>query len=127
MTMPESFLSFPRERTGIWILVMFLYPVLSVWPQETLYRAFIYGRYAPLFGTGTGYMLASAIAFGYMHIIFINSIAVVMSVIGGLLFASNFARNRSLGLVSVEHALYGCLIFTIGLGKFFFMGYAWGS
>jgi membrane protease YdiL (CAAX protease family) len=126
VAMPGSFLSFPRERPGIWILVMVLYPLLSVWPQEMLYRAFIYRRYAPLFGVRGGYILASALAFGYMHIIFINSIAVMMSAIGGWLFALNYARHRSLALVSIEHALYGCLIFTVGLGKFFFTGYAWG-
>ena len=126
-TMPGSFLSFPRERPGIWILVMVLYPVLSVWPQEMIYRAFVCNRYRPLFGVGGGYILASALAFGYMHIVFINSVAVVMSVLGGLLFAWNYARHRSLGLVSIEHALYGCLIFTVGLGRFFFIGAAWGS
>ncbi|MEW6143549.1 MAG: CPBP family intramembrane glutamic endopeptidase [Thermodesulfobacteriota bacterium] len=126
IAMPGSFLSFPRERPGIWILVMLLYPLLSVWPQEMVYRAFIFRRYAPLFGAWGGYILASALAFGYMHIIFINSIAVVVSVLGGLLFARNYVRHRSLALVSIEHALYGCLIFTVGLGRFFFTGYAWG-
>ena len=125
ITMPETFLSFPRERPWIWALVMVLYPLMSVLPQEMIYRAFLFRRYAPLFGIGSGYLLASALAFGYMHIIFINSISVVMSVLGGLLFAWNYARNRSLGLVSMEHALYGCLIFTIGLGRFFYVGTMW--
>jgi membrane protease YdiL (CAAX protease family) len=126
LAMPGSFLSFPRDHPGIWILVMLLYPLLSVWPQEMVYRAFIYCRYSSLFGVWGGYILASALAFGYMHLIFINSVAVAMSVLGGLLFARNYARNRSLALVSIEHALYGCLIFTVGLGRFFFTGYAWG-
>ncbi|MFI5323504.1 MAG: CPBP family intramembrane glutamic endopeptidase [Thermodesulfobacteriota bacterium] len=125
ITVPESFLSFPRQRPWIWGLVMVLYPLLSVWPQEMIYRAFLLRRYAPLFGVRSGYILTSALAFGYMHIIFINSVAVVMSILGGLLFAWNYKRNRSLGLVSVEHALYGCLIFTIGLGRFFFVGTTW--
>jgi len=126
ITIPGSFLSFPRERPGLWVLVMLLYPVLSVWPQEMIYRAFVYRRYEPLFGRRAGYILASALAFGFMHIIFVNTVAVVLSVLGGLLFAGNYARHRSLVLVSIEHALYGCLIFTTGLGKFFFTGYAWG-
>ncbi len=126
MTIPGSFLSFPRESPGIWILVMVLYPLLSVWPQEMVYRAFIYRRYTPLFGAWGGYILASALAFGFMHIIFINPVAVALSVLGGWLFAWNYARNRSLALASFEHALYGCLIFTTGLGRFFFTGYAWG-
>jgi uncharacterized protein len=123
---PGDFLSFPRENPRIWILVMTLYPLLSVWPQEVLYRALIYKRYAPVFGEGGGYIIASALAFGYMHIIFLNWIAVAMTLVGGYIFADDYRRGRSLALVSMEHALYGCLVFTVGLGRFFYAGAAWG-
>jgi len=126
IAVPGWFLSFPRELPGLWVMVMVLYPLFSVWPQEMLYRAFLYRRYEPLFGTGAGYIIASALAFGFMHIIFLNAVSVALSAAGGFLFAGNYARNRSLTLVSLEHALYGCLIFTVGLGRFFFTGYAWG-
>lgn len=124
---PGDFLSFPRENPRIWIMVIFLYPLLSVWPQEVLYRALIYKRYAPIFGEGRGYLIASALAFGYMHIIFLNWIAVAMTLAGGFIFADNYRKGRSLSLVSIEHALYGCLIFTVGLGRFFYAGAAWGQ
>lgn len=123
---PEQFLSFPRESPQRWMMVMMLYPLLSVWPQEVIYRAFMRERYAPLWGTGTGYVAASAIAFGYMHIIFLNVPAVVMTTILGFILARDYARHRSLMLVCVEHALYGCLIFTSGLGRYFYSGAAWG-
>ncbi len=126
VTSPEDFLSFPRENPRIWMMVIFLYPLLSVWPQEVLYRALIYKRYAPVFGEGRGYLIASALAFGYMHIIFLNWIAVAMTLAGGFIFADNYRKGRSLALVSIEHALYGCLIFTVGLGRFFYVGAAWG-
>ncbi len=123
---PGDFLSFPRENPRTWLLVMALYPLLSVWPQEVLYRALIYKRYSPVFGEGRGYIIASALAFGYMHIIFLNWIAVAMTLVGGYLFAEDYRQGRSLALVSIEHALYGCLIFTVGLGRFFYVGAAWG-
>lgn len=123
---PGDFLSFPRENPRTWLLVMALYPLLSVWPQEVLYRALIYKRYSPVFGEGRGYIIASALAFGYMHIIFLNWIAVAMTLVGGYLFAEDYRKGRSLALVSIEHALYGCLIFTVGLGRFFYVGAAWG-
>lgn len=126
LTLPGDFLSFPRERPQLWATVMVLYPLLSVWPQEVIYRAFLHRRYAPLFGNGRGYVLASALAFGYMHVIFLNWIAVVMTLVGGYIFASDYARCRSLWVVTIEHALYGCLIFTTGLGRFFYSGAAWG-
>lgn len=123
--LPESFLSFPRERPQLWIMVMLLYPLLSVWPQEVLYRAFLYHRYAPLFGREAGFIAASALAFGFMHVILLNWVAVIMTMLGGYLFAQDYARTRSLTLACIEHALYGCLVFTIGLGRFFFSGAAW--
>lgn len=123
---PGDILSLPRERTALWLQIMLFYPLLSVWPQEVIYRSFIYHRYAPLFGTGKAYIAASTITFGYMHILFLNWVAIVMTLIGGFLFASDFQRNKSLALTCLEHSLYGCLVFTIGLGAYFYVGAAWG-
>ncbi len=125
LAVPEAFFSFPRERPWLWLALMVGYPLLSAWPQEMLYRRFVFLRYAPLFGAGAGFIAASGLAFGYAHGIFLNPIAVALSAAGGLLFAANFARHRSLTLVWLEHSLYGCLIFTIGLGGFFFTGALW--
>ncbi|WP_029605562.1 CPBP family glutamic-type intramembrane protease [Kozakia baliensis] len=122
---PESFLSLPRHRPWFWLLIMLLYPLLSVWPQEMLYRAFLFTRYEPLFKRMPMLIAASATAFGFAHIIFLNWIAIFMTAIGGFLFARDYARHRSLQLTCLEHALYGCLIFTIGLGRFFYTGAAW--
>lgn len=104
---------------------MTLYPLLSVWPQEMLYRAFLFTRYGPVFRSRTGTVLASAMAFGFAHILFLNWIAIGMTLIGGFLFATDYARHRSLRLTCLEHSLYGCLIFTVGLGRFFYTGAAW--
>ena len=125
VAMPDSFLAMPRTQPELWLAIMILYPVFSVWPQEMLYRALIYHRYAPLFGQNWGYIAASALAFGYAHIIFLNFIAVVMTGLGGFLFARDYAKHRSVLLVCLEHALYGCLIFTAGLGRFFYSGAVW--
>lgn len=126
LIIPESFLSIPRERPDLWLRIMLLYPLLSVWPQEIIYRTFIYHRYAPLWGQARGYIAASTISFGFMHIMFLNPVAVIMTALGGFLFASDFTKHKSLGLACLEHALYGCLIFTVGLGRFFYSGAAWG-
>jgi membrane protease YdiL (CAAX protease family) len=121
---PHLFLSLPREHPIFWLVIMVLYPVLSVWPQEVIYRRFLFHRYAVVFGE-TGVVLASALAFGFAHVIFLNPIAVTLTTAGGAMFAWNYARERSLWLACIEHALYGCLIFTIGLGQFFYTGAAW--
>lgn len=122
---PHLFLSLPRQRPLFWALIMVLYPLLSVWPQEMLYRRLLFHRYRALFRTDIALILMSAAAFGFAHIIFLNWIAVAMTAAGGLLFARDYARHRSLPLTCLEHSLYGCLIFTVGLGRFFYTGAAW--
>jgi len=118
--------SFVREHPRLWAAVMVLYPVLSVYPQGILYRAFFLHRYAGLFpDTAMGrwvLIVASAAAFGFLHIIFRNSLAVGLTFCGGILFAWRYAESGSLLTASVEHALYGCWLFTVGLGQYFYHG-----
>jgi hypothetical protein len=106
----------------VWLLVMILYPLLSVYPQEIIFRTFLFHRYQNLFTSQRQLIWASAVSFGVAHIIFANWAALVLSTIGGLLFARTYARHRSLALVCFEHSLWGNFIFTIGLGWYF-----WGE
>ena len=121
---PGILLYLPREQTLLWALIMFVYPALSVYPQELIYRAFLFHRYDPIFPSASAKILASALAFGFVHIVFRNNIALVMTMVGGLFFAVTYRKSRSLAAVWLEHALYGWFIFTVGLGKFFFLGTA---
>ncbi|MQA12023.1 MAG: CPBP family intramembrane metalloprotease [Pseudonocardiaceae bacterium] len=123
---PELLLGLPRENLAVWALVMVFYPLLSVYPQELIFRAFLFHRYAPVFGGGAAMVGASATAFGFVHIAFGNWVSVVLSFAGGWIFATRYRRTRSLFAASVEHALYGMLMFTIGLGLFFYHGAAQG-
>ncbi|WP_207222705.1 CPBP family intramembrane glutamic endopeptidase [Herbihabitans rhizosphaerae] len=119
---PERLLVFPRQEPVVWALVMVLYPLLSVYPQEMIFRAFLFHRYKPLFGTGAPVVAASAISFGFAHVIFGNWVSVGLTLIGGLIFAARYRKTGSVLVASVEHALYGCLVFTIGLGEFVYHG-----
>jgi uncharacterized protein len=121
---PGLFLSLPREHPIFWAAIMILYPLLSVWPQEVIFRRFLFYRYAPVFGE-RGVVFASAVAFGFAHVIFLNWIAVALTLAGGAIFAGDYAKHRSLWLACLEHGLYGCLIFTLGLGRYFYTGAAW--
>lgn len=117
---PQDFLDLPREKPLLWTMIMIVYPLLSVYPQELIYRAFFFERYRRLFPNCLATVIASAVVFGLVHIIFQNPLAVILTIIGGVFFAETYARTRSLRLVWLEHALYGCLVFTIGLGQFFY-------
>lgn len=124
LTIPERLFNFPRERPQLWAMVMLLYPLLSVVPQELIFRSFFFRRYAPLFGEGRMMTVASALAFGWVHVLLLNWVAVVFSIVGGWLFADTYRKTKSLAATSLEHALYGNLIFTLGLGYYFYHGQA---
>ena len=116
---PQLLFSFIKASPGLWLVIIALYPLLSVCPQEVLYRTFFFQRYKPLFGSGTGMIAASAVAFGFVHLIFGNWVSVALSTVGGVLFSSTYRRSGSLALACFEHALFGNFIFTIGIGGFF--------
>lgn len=109
-----------RKRPALWAVVMVGYPVLSVYPQGIVFRAFFFDRYRAVFPGAWLLILMSAVAFTYIHIIFRNWIAVALSALGGLLFAARYVETGSLFVSCVEHALYGCWLFTVGLGRWFF-------
>lgn len=119
---PQLEWSFVRRSPAFWAMVMVLYPVLSVYPQAVLYRAFFFERYASLFPGRWTLVVASAAAFAFMHLIFRNGLAVALTFAGGILFALRYAETGSLFTSALEHALYGCWIFTVGLGPYFYHG-----
>jgi membrane protease YdiL (CAAX protease family) len=119
---PDLLFSMIRRSPVLWAAIMVLYPVISVYPQELLFRAYFFHRYKGLFGTRIRMIAASAVAFGFVHIVFGNWISVALCTVGGVLFALTYERTGSLVLVCMEHALFGNFIFTIGLGKFFVPG-----
>jgi len=90
--------------------------------QEFMYRAFFFHRYGPLFSSRWMLIGVNAMVFSLGHVLFRNWIALGGTLIAGLLLAWRYERTRSFWAVWVEHVLWGWLVFTIGLGVFFFTG-----
>jgi membrane protease YdiL (CAAX protease family) len=120
---PEDLFAFPIERPWIWMLVMVLYPFFSALPQEFIYRTFFFHRYKDFFRFKNSDVLLSALAFSFLHLVYGNWVAIGLSFGGGLLFGITYKRTQSLFWVAVEHVIYGWLIFTLGLGTYFFEGF----
>lgn len=119
---PDKFLNFPRQYPLVFILFVIAYPVLSVVPQELLYRTFFFERYKIIFNNPKIMIVASTIAFSYLHIMYLNYEAVLLTLVGGYFFSRSYQVTRSLLLTCFEHSLYGILVFTLGLGGFFIRG-----
>lgn len=117
---PETFMEMPRERTQLWVMIVLLYPFISALPQEFLYRHFYFWRYKPLFRNEWGVLISSILVYSFVHVIFDNWVAVALTLVGGILFATTYMYTRRLSLAWVEHAIYGQVIFTAGLGPYFY-------
>ncbi|MDO4228708.1 MAG: CPBP family glutamic-type intramembrane protease [Capnocytophaga sp.] len=115
---PDLFLVFPLEMPLLWLLILFFYPLLSVLPQGIIYRVFFYKRYYLLFENQKVMWVVSALSFCLCHLFFQNIYAIVFTLLGGFLFSYRYQQTGSWLITSLEHALYGNLLFTIGLGRF---------
>lgn len=119
LIIPQQLFALPLDRPLLWLGFMVAYPLFSVYPQELVFRAYFFHRYRELFPTASSMMAASTIAFAWMHVVFANTSALVLSLIGGYLFSRTYYESRSLRLVCFEHTLYGGLIFTVGAWREF--------
>lgn len=119
---PQLLFCMIRKKPELFWIVALLYPLISVYPQELIYRGFFFHRYKDLFKNDKSMIVVSAVMFGFMHIVFLNWIAVFLTLIGGLIFSATYSKTKSLFWVSLEHAAYGILIFGVGLGKYFYGG-----
>ena len=119
---PEKLFIIQRENPTVMYAVLFLYPILSAFPQEFIFCTFFFKRYESLFKKEYILIFMSALIFCFAHVFFINWVAPLLSLFGGLMFATTYSKTNSLLLVSIEHALYGNTLFFIGLGWFFWGG-----
>lgn len=117
---PELFLSFPREQTSTWLVLLVSYPIFSVYPQEIIFRAFLFHRYRALFPSPRARIGASGVAFSLAHVVFANWVAPLITLAGGLLFARTYSRSGSLLQATIEHGLWGLFVFTLGLGWYLY-------
>lgn len=101
----------------LWIAILFIYSVFSVYPQELVYRTFFFQRYESLFRSHALFIGVNAALFSLAHIFFKNSLVLLLTFLGGILFALTFKKTKSTLLVSIEHAIYGCWLFTVGMGE----------
>lgn len=120
---PALFLELPRNRPETYQRIMLLYPLMSVIAQELVYRTFFFHRYGLLFGRAWWLaIILNGVLFGIGHIVIGTPLAIYGTMATGVLFAWRYAMTRSYWAVFIEHTLWGWLVFTVGLGRYFFTG-----
>lgn len=100
-----------------WLAILFVYSFLSVYPQELIYRTFFFQRYQSLFKSEALFIIINAALFSLAHVFFKSTLVMLLTFVGGILFALTYKKTKSTLLVSIEHAIYGCWLFTVGMGS----------
>ena len=114
---PGQLFSVLIEKPRLWVIILFIYSFFSVWPQEIIYRTFFYDRYQSLIKNKYLFIFINAILFSLAHIFLKSFLVQLLTFIGGVLFAITYQKTKSTTLVSIEHAIYGNWIFTVGMGE----------
>ena len=111
---------FPKTNFKLWLFVIIVYPFLSVIPQEIVYRVFFFQRYFPKNNNNFNFLIIlNMFVFSYGHLVFNNFHAILITAIVSPIFTFAYLKKSFLTCV-VLHSLGGQIIFTLGLGKYFY-------
>jgi len=113
-----NWFSLPRNSFDDWLLLLLLYPLLSVLPQELIFRTYFFHRYKHIMPKKTVRIFVSATTFALAHIVYANWVAVGLAFLGGLLFSYTYSQSRSTFVCVIEHSLWGLWMFTLGIGRY---------
>ena len=100
-----------------WLMYTIMYMLFSVYPQELIFRTFFFQRYTSLFPKKSLIVFLNATIFALAHVFYKNALVVVITFIGGWLFARTFYRTQSTLMVTIEHIIFGSWLYIIGMGS----------
>ena len=78
--------------------------------------------YGGLFPTKALLIIVNGAVFGFGHLFYDNWITISMTAFGGMVMGWAYLRRRSMALSWVLHAVAGQIVFTAGLGVYFYHG-----
>lgn len=115
----EALFNVMLNKLSLWLKFSGIYILLSVIPQELVYRTFFVKRYQSLIKNDLIFLLINSLLFSFAHIWFQSWIVLSFTFIGSLLFTNNYLKIKSTWLVIFEHSLYGVWLYTVGYGALF--------
>ena len=114
---PEKLFQVVLEQPMLWLLFVLVYSLFSVYPQELIYRTFFLTRYKSIISNSNIMVFVSAFCFSMAHLFFKSYLVLMMTFVGGILFALTFQKTKATSLVTLEHAIYGSWLFSVGYGE----------
>ena len=117
----ENLFNLPRANIWLFLGLCLFYPVFSAFGQEIIYRTFLSRRYSGILAKEWHFLVASAVTFSFMHIVYYDPVSMILTFMGGLYFARNYQITRSVLFTSVLHGIFGIMMFGVGLGQHFWL------
>ena len=118
---PNNLFDLPEKHFRLWVILCASYPLLSAYPQEIIYRLFLFKRYKRLLSTKILRITASAVTFGFAHIIYGSPVSVMLTLVAGFYLAYVYTKTNSVLFTTILHCVFGLVVFTVGLGQFFIL------
>lgn len=119
VTHPERL--FGMLRSGMLPVIWVFYPILSALPQELIFRPLFFHRYGALLPSGQGAIAVNAAVFSFAHLMYWSPVVAAMTFVGGWIFARAYLR-RGFPAAWLLHAVAGNILFTVGMGVYFYSG-----
>ncbi len=117
----SNLFNLPFGNWKIWLILSTFYPIFSASLQEIIFRTFFFRRYEKLMENECLIILLSAVAFSFAHIFYFHIVSLLLTFILGLYLGWIYARMRSVLFTAILHSIYGNMVFTIGMGQYFWL------
>ncbi len=118
---PDQLFNLIRANPLVFLAMCIFYPVFSAFGQEIIYRTYLCRRYGSLFPKQWAFVLASGIAFSFVHIVYYDPVSMILTLIGGIYLARVYCKTRSVLFTAVLHGVLGIIVFGVGLGQYFWL------
>ena len=82
------------RKPQLWMVILFAYAMFSVYPQELIYRTMYFQRYGSLFKNQSLFIFLNAIVFSLAHIFYRNPLVMLITFLGGILFALTYYKTK---------------------------------
>ncbi len=122
----NNLFNLPRENWQLWLAVILVYPVFSAFTQEVIYRTFIFKRYGRIFRENVPKIIASALVFSFVHLFYYHPASMILTFILGIYLGWIYLKTQSVLFAAILHGLMGIVVFSVGLGHYFWIDlYKW--
>ncbi|MQQ07949.1 CPBP family intramembrane metalloprotease [Epibacterium sp. SM1979] len=119
---PESAFLLVRERPELLGMIWLFYPLVSALPQELLFRVLFFRRYRAILPRGAQANLLNAAVFSLAHLMYWSWVVALITFAGSFVFSHAYRVRGSFFYTVLLHAIAGNLLFTVGMGAYFYSG-----